>query len=484
MKFTSLVFCQKALLVLCLISCFALTVAAENYYPSAIGNTWVLVSADGSEQLTYTLEESEDSDVESLIVLKVSSEVIGSDVSSTDKYSITVADDGSLLLHQSVTDQGALGIAEAIYAPPVTFFPADLPLGHTWQILTETELDLVGEVTGTSTIKVVAIEDVQTPAGLFENCVKLQINQKDVIPSLVLRTTTYQWLAPNVGPVKFQSNQDILFELHSYNLVEPTTESLPMIVSIEQKPTKNSQYIRIGIQLNSGKDVAGYSGLVAFDATVLKYISATQGDYLQSGGVFIRPMLQEDDTYTLSLDVGDATETGTTVTFGEQALSVSDFFFQIPEVPLEFARPGAEYWGISVLGSAPLGIETLLPVPTDGDGTLVTLTFKVIDPVTPAIIALPDLMLSDAFDTPLPVTIKEMVTTNLLPLVDDSLSTDVNGDGEVNILDLVSVASNFGEPVSDENTAADVNGDGEINILDLVRIAQDFGKSTPAPVDE
>ena len=77
-----------------------------------------------------------------------------------------------------------------------------------------------------------------------------------------------------------------------------------------------------------------------------------------------------------------------------------------------------------------------------------------------------------------------MVITNLVPLIDEDLSTDVNGDGEVNILDLVRVASYFGEPVSDENSAADVNGDGKINILDLVRITQDFGKSTTAAVDE
>lgn len=475
MKYTSLVSCQKAFLVLCLICCFALTVAAENYYPSGIGNTWVLVSTDGSEQLTYTLETSEAIDAEGLIVLKITSEVIGTDVTSTDKYSITVSGDGSLLLHESITDQGALGISEAIYEPPVTFFPADLPLGHTWNILTETSLDLVGAVTSTSTIKVVAIEDVQTPAGLFENCVKLEIKQKDVTQFTILRKTSYQWLAPDVGPVKFLSAQDLLFELHSYNLVEPAAEAFPMMVSIEQKPTKDSQYIKIGIQLNNGKDVAGYSGLVAFDATVLKYISATQGDYLQSGGVFIRPMLHEDDTYTLLLDLGDTTQTGTTVTIGEQQLSVSDFFFQIPEVPPEFARPGADYWGVSILDSAPLGSDTL-PVAKDGDGTLVTLTFEVIDPDTPAIIVLADMTLSDAFDTPLPVTIQERVITNLLPLVDESLSTDVNGDGEVNILDLVSVASNFGEPVSDANAAADVNSDGEINILDLVRIAQDFGK--------
>ena len=484
MKFTNIVSCQKTLLVLWLICCFTLTVSAANYYPSEIGNTWVFVSTDGGEQLTYTLQASEDTDVEELIVLKIIHEVIGTDNTSTDIYGITVENDGSLLLHYSVTDQGALGIAEASYVPPVTFFPAELPLGHTWQILTETELELAGAVTSTSTIKVVANEDVQTPAGVFENCVKLEINQKDVTAFTVIRKTSYQWLAPDVGPVKFLSDQNILFELQSYNLVEPSTEAPLMEVSIEQKPTKDAQQIKIDIQLNRGKDVAGYSSFVAFDATVLKYISATQGNYLQSGGIFLRPMLHEDDIYALSLDIGDTTQTGTTVTFGEQKLSLSEFFFKIPEVPPEFARTGAEYWGISILGSAPLGTDTHLPVATDGNGTLVTLTFEIIDSDTPAIIALPDLILSDSFDAPLPVTIREMVITNLVPLIDEDLPTDVNGDGEVNILDLVRVASYFGEPVSDENAAADVNGDGKINILDLVRVAQDFGKSTTAPVNE
>ena len=60
----------------------------------------------------------------------------------------------------------------------------------------------------------------------------------------------------------------------------------------------------------------------------------------------------------------------------------------------------------------------------------------------------------------------------------EEINTDVNADGEVNILDLVHVASAFGQPVSEENAAADVNADGEINILDLVQVAQDFGKSS------
>ena len=45
---------------------------------------------------------------------------------------------------------------------------------------------------------------------------------------------------------------------------------------------------------------------------------------------------------------------------------------------------------------------------------------------------------------------------------------DVNGDGTVNILDLVAVASGFG------TDTPDVNGDGVVNILDLVAVANAF----------
>ena len=226
MKFTKLVPWLKVLSVLSLICCSALAVTAENYYPSEVGNTWVFLSADGGEQRIYTLEdpEAEDTDVEGLIILKITNEALGTDVTTIDTYAMTVESDGSLRLHQSRTDEGVFGIAEVTYDPPALFFPAELPLGHTWQILAETELEVAGAVSSTSTIEVVAIEDVETPAGVFKDCVKLEIKQRDVTAFIVLRETSYQWLAPNVGPVKYLSPQDILYELESYNLVEPTTE--------------------------------------------------------------------------------------------------------------------------------------------------------------------------------------------------------------------------------------------------------------------
>ena len=55
---------------------------------------------------------------------------------------------------------------------------------------------------------------------------------------------------------------------------------------------------------------------------------------------------------------------------------------------------------------------------------------------------------------------------------------DVNGDGEVNILDLVAVAAKFGEK---EAGNADVNGDGVVDIRDLVLVAGALGAAASAP---
>ena len=72
-------------------------------------------------------------------------------------------------------------------------------------------------------------------------------------------------------------------------------------------------------------------------------------------------------------------------------------------------------------------------------------------------------------------TLLEPISTSQPDPVD---SVDVNSDGIVNILDLVSVSANFGK--TGENTA-DVNGDGIVNIIDLVKVAAAMGAGAAAP---
>jgi len=59
-----------------------------------------------------------------------------------------------------------------------------------------------------------------------------------------------------------------------------------------------------------------------------------------------------------------------------------------------------------------------------------------------------------------------------------TLKGDINGDGTVNIFDLVMVAGQFGE--SGAGLSGDVNNDGSVNIFDLVMVAGNFGKSNVA----
>ena len=59
-----------------------------------------------------------------------------------------------------------------------------------------------------------------------------------------------------------------------------------------------------------------------------------------------------------------------------------------------------------------------------------------------------------------------------------ALAGDMNNDGVVNILDLVLVASQFGQ---DGASAADLNGDGAVDVLDLVAVANAFGDVAAAP---
>ncbi len=207
---------------------FVWTAAGQNYYPSAIGNTWVLESADGENRRTYTVERTEIIDGEELTLLEIKNEGPELDSVDIDQYFVSLTDE-ELLLHQTVFDEGVLGIVPAKFSPPATFFPLLLTVGDMWKIVAEIRLTelLPGReilVTSTTDVEVIAVEDVETPVGIFEACVKVALAQRVSSPFLRLDATSYQWLAPDVGPVKYENSDGIVFELVNSNLLKEEEE--------------------------------------------------------------------------------------------------------------------------------------------------------------------------------------------------------------------------------------------------------------------
>ena len=201
----------------------------------------------------------------------------------------------------------------------------------------------------------------------------------------------------------------------------PTTPQMPIsdatlkfVPSPVQSPAVGEQ-LTLSLNIVDGENVAAYQATVQFDDTALRYTSSAIGDFLPAGA------------FPLPVDTS-----GNTVTLG----------------------------AVSLAGES------------DGDGTLATITFEVIK-VKASTLTLSDVLLSDSGETA------------SRPQVEDGqiveppqLKEDVNGDGVVNILDLVRVASSLGK--SGEN-GADVNGDGIVNILDLVAVAGALGNTAAAP---
>ena len=107
-----------------------------------------------------------------------------------------------------------------------------------------------------------------------------------------------------------------------------------------------------------------------------------------------------------------------------------------------------------------------------GEGTLATLTFKVVD-VKPSQITLSDVIVMKQDLTIIPI-----VTKRCDVFVISEVKLDVNGDGVVNIKDLTFVAAHFDQVGQNK---ADVNEDGVVDVRDLLLVAGGINSDAAAP---
>ena len=175
------------------------------------------------------------------------------------------------------------------------------------------------------------------------------------------------------------------------------------------------EQLTLSINIADGANVAGYQATLQFDTSALRYVESANGDYLPAGAFFVPPV----------------------VSGNEVALAA-----------------------------------TSLSGESNGDGTLATVTFEVIA-VKGSTLTLSDVVLSDSGGAGFRPRVEngEVVEPT-------QLKGDVNGDGVVNIQDLVLVAGRLGQTGQND---ADMNGDGVVNIQDLVLVAGALGSAAAAP---
>jgi len=187
----------------------------------------------------------------------------------------------------------------------------------------------------------------------------------------------------------------------------------------------------VNISITEGQNVGGYQATVEFDPTALRYVESINGDYLPPGAFFVPPVVSEKQRRVIT-----------------------------PTTNRLVSYP------IVTLGAAALAGTA------NGHGTLATITFEVLD-LKESFLVPSDVILTDSDGEHLPHHFFGglVIPSQIGP-------EDVNGDGVINILDLVKVAARFGQA---SDGTEDVNRDGVVNVVDLVKVAGALGGGAAAP---
>ena len=213
------------------------------------------------------------------------------------------------------------------------------------------------------------------------------------------------------------------------------TQKSNATVSISPSPVLMStigEQLMFSLNIANGENIAGYQATVSFDDS-LRHVESANGDYLPADAFFGDPIVKSD-------------------WLGETA-------------------SGDSIWdrNVTLAASALAGVG-------NGDGTLATLTFRVVD-FKASTLTLSQVYLIDS-EGQLWKATTESGEVIVPPEPQDIVFGDINRDGMVNIQDLVIVHSRFGQTGYNR---ADVNGDRLVDIADLVLVAAAFSDEAQAP---
>ncbi len=238
----------------------------------------------------------------------------------------------------------------------------------------------------------------------------------DIAAEKIYWTTTDKIQRANLDGTNVQ---DVVTELsYPYGLALNPSVRFPPHTTVTFSPVQSAavgEHLEHSLKIIGGEAVAGYQATVQFDDTALRYISSANGDFLPAGAYFVEPTMKGN---------------------------------------------------LVQLNAASLAEES------NGDGTLAILTFEVVSGNVPSLTVSNVLLSNSAGETFVP-KVENVPTTKPI-----QLKGDVNGDGTVDIADLVLVASNLDKT---GQNAADVNGDGTVDIADIVWVAGALGNSAAAP---